>query len=418
VIRWLAPAALAAAVLLAGPILVHMLLRRNARRVIFPAIQFLQASRAAAVRFRRPSDAGLMILRLAIVAAAVAAAAQPVLIARWRMAQWDARTIRAVIVDTRPGTAPRDDAIRLAEEEMRAFKAQRFSGEDLPGALARAAAWFAQAPPGRREVVVVSDFRKGSLDGQDFGVLPSGVGVRTIRAGTQPAAREVTLPTVSGRGGAWQPSMRVERGGTAVTWTRTSAGPAASWLSTAQAPEEAPAAERALKVAAAFGVAAGDDTRRVHVRFAGAPADSRTGGALRASWMVDSALALRRSRLLHEANAAVTTRELDGRLVVETTVRAASAEAAAILRAVVLAVRPASMADRAAEVTTVSDAELAAWRKDVAPVSAPPADPFDGFVSDSDARWLWLAALALLGVETWARRARERTGRIEVRDAA
>jgi hypothetical protein len=81
-------------------------------------------------------------------------------------------------------------------------------------------------------------------------------------------------------------------------------------------------------------------------------------------------------------------------------------------------VRPPSIADREAEVTTVSDTELAGWRKDAAPVSAAPGGSFAGLVSESDARWLWLAALALLGVEAWARRARERAGRLEVRDAA
>ena len=55
----LAPWALAGDVLLAGPVVVHMLLRRNARRVMFPATHFLLATQAAAVRFRRPSDIGL-----------------------------------------------------------------------------------------------------------------------------------------------------------------------------------------------------------------------------------------------------------------------------------------------------------------------------------------------------------------------
>ena len=65
---WLAPGAVAALVLLAGPVIVHLLARRNARRLIFPATHFVRATNAAAVRFRRPSDAGLLLIRLAILA--------------------------------------------------------------------------------------------------------------------------------------------------------------------------------------------------------------------------------------------------------------------------------------------------------------------------------------------------------------
>ena len=87
-ITWTAPWALAGLVLLAGPILVHMLLRRNARRIVFPTTRFLPRTRASAVRFRRPSDVRLLILRAAVVLAAVLACAQPVLLSAWRMARW------------------------------------------------------------------------------------------------------------------------------------------------------------------------------------------------------------------------------------------------------------------------------------------------------------------------------------------
>ena len=99
-IQFLSPWAAAGLVLLAGPLLVHLLLRRNARHVLFPAARFLVETRAAAVRVRRPSDVLLLIVRLAIVAAAVAAAAQPLLTTSRRLAQWDGRTVRAVVVDT------------------------------------------------------------------------------------------------------------------------------------------------------------------------------------------------------------------------------------------------------------------------------------------------------------------------------
>ena len=95
-IVWTAPWAFAGVLLMAGPILVHMLLRRNARRIVFPTTQFLPRTRASAVRFRRPSDVGLLLLRCGIVLAAVLAAAQPLLLGAWRTRAWDERIARAV----------------------------------------------------------------------------------------------------------------------------------------------------------------------------------------------------------------------------------------------------------------------------------------------------------------------------------
>lgn len=415
-IRLLAPWALTGVVLLAGPLLVHMLLRRNARRVMFPATQFLPPTRAAAVRIRRPSDLGLMMLRIAIVAAAVAAAAQPIVMSRWRLSQWNARTIRALVIDTGSGGQASADTMRLAEQEARGFQVQRFAGTDLRDLMARAAAWLDDAAPGRREIVVVSDFQRGEFDADDVAGLPSGIGLRMIRAATQPAARDVALPAVSGfRGGVWQPSLRVESGATAATWTRSGDAASLSWLTTVQPPAEEEAAQRALRAAASFGVAAGDDARRVRVRFAGAPDDSAGRRPLRERWMVDAALALRQSPLLEEAEAAVTTAEQGGELLVDTTITASAAGAAAVLRAIILAVRPASIADPRSEVVTASDADLASWRREPAPVtSALPSGPD----ADSDARWLWLFALTLLGLETWVRRTRDRTDVTEISNAA
>ena len=417
-IQFLAPWALAGAVLLAGPLVVHMLLRRNARRVIFPAAHFLVATRAAAVRFRRPSDVGLLLLRLAIVAAAVAAAAHPILVTPRRTAQWNARTVRAVIVDTGRGMADADEAQRLAQEEMRAFRAQRFATDDLRDGLARAAAWLAAAPPARREVVVIADFQAGELDAEDFAVLPAGTGVRTLRGGAPPTARAIALTPVSGfRGATWQPSLRVEPDGPVVTWTSTAAAAPLAWLTTAQADDRMEAARRAVMAAAASGVAAGDDSRAVHIRFAGAPPERAQRQAPRTRWVVDAALALRQSALLRDADARVEAAEQGGRLLVETPAAADSAAAPAVVRAVLLAVRPATIADRQAEVVTVPDAQLAAWRRDAAPIAATPGRR-PGEDSESDAPWLWLTALALLGVETWVRRVRHGVGRVEVRDAA
>ena len=88
---WNHPAALFGLVLVAGPLLVHLLVRQHAVRVLFPGMRFVPTVRAAAVRLRAPSDAALMALRMAIVVAAVLAVAQPLLSTASRRQSWDAR---------------------------------------------------------------------------------------------------------------------------------------------------------------------------------------------------------------------------------------------------------------------------------------------------------------------------------------
>src|SRR6185437_2432465 len=63
--------------------------------------------------------------------------------------------------------------------------------------------------------------------------------------------------------------------------------------------------------------------------------------------------------------------------------------------------RPAVLADRTLETMTISDAQLAQWRRDPAPVSADVVATLAraGQAEDETAsRWLWALALVLLGV--------------------
>lgn len=417
-IQFLTPWAAAGVVLLAGPVVIHMLLRRNARRVRFPAMQFLVATRTAAVRLRRPSDPALLLVRLGVVGAAVAAVMQPILIAPWRVARWDARVMRAVIVDTSGAGDARNDRASLATQQMQAYHAQLFEGSDVRGALSRAAAWLAAAPPGRREAVILSDFQRGTLDREDLAVLPEGTGLSTLRVGVLPQSRDVRLSPVGFRDATWQPSVRVDPAATSVSWSRLRERPRASWLTTSQPATDGEAAARAVYAATSAGVASGDDTQRVRVRFAGAPQERSRGGAVRTPWMVNAALALRESALLQQTSASVQPAEQAGELVVDTNVAATSADAAAVVRAVLLAVRPAGIADPEAEVVAIPDAELARWRRDAAPVQALPTGAYAFDAADSDARWLWALALALLGMESWMRRRRAESRTQQVRDAA
>jgi hypothetical protein len=408
---WLAPWAFVAGILLAGPVLVHMLLRRHARRVRFPATLFLTPTRAAAVRFRRPTDAWLLLLRLLIVAVAVAAAARPLFLTPWRTSQWDARTSRAVVVDTSRGMPSPEVADGLAKQEMAtAFHAQRFAGANLRETVAWAAGWIAATPPSRREIVVISDFQRGSLDASAIAAVPADIGVRLLRAGSPPAERSVTPPPVDGwRGATWQPEVAIDRDSTRVTWTRQRDVETPSWLIPVAAPADAAAAQRALRAVASFGVAAGDTTRRVAVIFTGGRFDGSAPQPVRTPWMAPAVLALRDSQLLRETAVDVTTGESDGRLVVQAPIAAAATAAPAVLRAVILAVRPAIVADAEAETVTLPDAELAAWARPAAPVTSPVGVAVD----EGDSRWFWVAALTLLLLEGWIRRTDGRRAREE-----
>jgi hypothetical protein len=410
VIRWTIPWALGGLVLAAGPILVHMLRRRNARRIVFPTTRFLLETRAAAVRFRTPSDVGLLILRVAIVVAAVLAAAQPVLLAAWRTKQWDRRVARAVVVDeSRSRITAAPDVEPLIRQELDAFLSSRFAGPDLRDQMARATEWLESTPPARRELVVVSDFQRDAIDARTIEGVPTAIGIRFIRAGMQPERRQIAMPRIGGwRGGTWQPSATLEAGRLDASWTRVDASASTAWLTTSQLDAERDAAARAVAAALSFGVPPIDDAHRVTVAFAGSPGNP--GAALTTPWMLSAMLALRQSDLLRESTARVEGSERDGVMIVRTEMAASSPAAPAVIRAVLLAVGDADFADRELEVATIPDADLAAWRRDAAPVSAPGSSvASDG----AEARVLWAIALALLGIETWLRR---RVGQAQVKE--
>ena len=409
-IRWTIPWALAGLVLVAGPILVHMLLRRNARRIVFPTTRFLTETRAAAVRFRAPSDIGLLILRAAIIVAAVLAAAQPVLHATWRTAQWDRRIARAVVIDdsrSRQSVAP--DVEPLVTRELQAFVSSRFVGSDLADQVQRASEWLERTPPARRELVVISDFQRDAIDDRVIATIPKAIGVRFIRAGVHPTTRAIQMAPIAGwRGALWQPSATLRADGLDASWTRVDVAAPPAWLTTIQAEGEEAHAARAVAAAASFGVSPVPVDRRVIVRFADVP--GATGSSVETPWMLRSTLALRQSDLLRESGARVEATERDGSLIIWTDARASSPVAPAVVRAVMLAASPADFVDPELEVATISDADLARWRREPAPVSSP-----EGAVASdgTEARILWAAALLLIAIETWLRR---RTGQAHTRE--
>ena len=201
---WLVPAALAGLVLVAAPLLVHMLTRRRAPRVPFPAVHFALAAHATAVRVRRPADVALLLVRSAIVLCAVFAAAQPLLLTPWRMKAWDGRVARVILVDSSESMhANRESADAIASAETAtAFQATRIDTADLRDGLLRAVRTLDGAPPARREVVVISDFQVRAVGAADLATIPATIGLRFVRTGRLPERREIVGSLVSGWQGA------------------------------------------------------------------------------------------------------------------------------------------------------------------------------------------------------------------------
>jgi len=411
-ILWLAPAAFAAFALLAGPLIAHLLARRNARRVIFPAAHFVPPAQAAAIRLRRPADLALLIVRLAILSAAVLAAAQPLFVTRWNLSAWNARISRVVIVDTTGADRGQHSSAVIdglaAREAVSAYVTQGIDTADLREGLQRAANWLAFRPPSRGEVVVVSDFRRGALDRDSFEVLPRDTGIRFIRWRSLPSEQTTTLKPIEGwRGGRWQATATVDKDGIRTDWASLGRGQKEdqSWLTVLAAPADAGAAARAKTAAASFGVAPGEASHRCRVVFTGG--DEAAGEPIRTPWMARAALVLRDSDLLRQADVAVAAEERGGALIVRAPVSGSSAAAPAVVRAVMLAMRPAVIGGRELETAAIPDTDLAAWRRDPAAVTT--SDMRRRWqLTDTDGRAFWALALVLLGIESWMRRSRRR----------
>ena len=395
---WLVPAALAGFVLVAGPLALHLLTRHQARRLPFPTIRFVQPSNTAAVRLQRPTDVWLMLLRIAAVACAVAAAAQPLVLSRWRVSTWNARVARVVVVDTSPSMQQPDARARIPSalaaeiaraEQVSAYQFAQIDTEDLNDGLSRAVRMLATSPPARREIVLVSDFHQGTVSSRSLGEAPPDIGLRFVRAGDLPDTREWTGPALSGwRHARWQPNVAIDSASTRVRWQSTGASPASSPITIATAEGEQADGRAALAAAATIGRPESDGDGRTVVQFAGAaaPAGFDRAHEIRSPRNASILLSLRANPALDQAarseevtsavaadapwlavtrdpsgRALVAAAESDERLLIRTSAHARSVFAPALIRALMLASGGQQAVDR--EVIRTTDAELARWSR-------------------------------------------------------
>ncbi|HET9264079.1 MAG TPA: BatA domain-containing protein [Vicinamibacterales bacterium] len=435
-IGWLQPSGLWGLALLAIPIAIHLLRTRRARRLAFPTIRFVPPSRAAAVRLRAPSDLMLLGVRTAIVALAVLAAAQPIWLSSTRLAGWNGRVARAIVVDTsesmrRPradGRTAAEDAAAAAGAELRVGLTWRIEHPDLGEGTRRAAAWLRSAPPARREIVVISDFQQGSVSKDVLDRVAADVGLRfspvqgvserrsiegvplLIAPGTNARSQQVEL---SSQG--TQVSLAARGFSSAV---QESAGYSGLRLVHDGTQRES---ERLLATLAAAGTAAPDAAQPIALRFTPV-SDAARLGPVSARWMIDAVSRLEQSvelgRLGRHVDALplpasdsavvlirdgagrplVRAATLDRELVLDVAAPITSYFSAALARTA-LSARRGTPGRPEEEVLRISDSDLSSWAR----VPAPVGPSAWRQAERSDARWVWGAALVLLVVEQWLR---------------
>lgn len=436
-IAWLSPATLAGLALLAGPVLVHLLLRHRASRVPFPSLRFLRVSRTAAARLRRPSDPALLLLRLAILALAVIALAQPLLLTPPRVAAWNRRIARAILLDVSESMKPVTglaEKIAGAETQSAGF-AFRLNTTSVAADLRRAAAMLATVPPARREIVVVSDFQAGTFEVADFKEIPPDIGVRFVDVGQQPFERLVRgIEILSPLGMAPQELLLTAES------TRAHVGaeqPGTSGLTLLAAAPDRADAERLRRAVVAAGAPAPSAGEAVVVAFAGAARPAAVQ-PLRSGWMLDTVLRLERDSQIIEASAQtrvasvkaeehgwyslfsdrdghslVRAAALTSGLLLDVAAPPDEFVAAAVVRGVLIA-RAGPPARPEEEVRRMPKTALAALTRTPSPVT-PGVRQFGQL---SDARWCWLLVLVLLAAETMARREPQSTTAEARSDAA
>lgn len=394
-ITWLAPAAAIAIAAVTLPILVHLLVRHRAERVIFPSVRFLSRSDESSWRLRAPSDWVLLAVRVGTIAVAALALMQPLMITEGRRRAWSERTVRAIIVDT--SNSVDGAAARLAAdgETNGTLATRRIDSTDAGAAMPRAIAWLTASAPARREVVVVSDFQHGTLNERALENVPRTIGVRMVPV---PGNRDTAVGFESGRvlHGDRVLAQRTQL----VGWqTALSLSNSSSEMDGLQVFADArdPGGAAATQAARVAGAVAPSGDQPIAIRFRGA-APAAGPPESPSSWARAAAVRLLIVPGVHEAVPQVSQR--GGALNVALDTPADSWAALAVLHATLNARRD-EHAWHEREPERIPEPQLVAWTRDAPP---PAADAWRQS-EDTDGRWLWLVAIGLMAVEQVIRRA-------------
>ena len=355
------------------PMLIHLLTRERSAPLPFPTLTFLRAAAVVELRRRRLTDLLLLALRVAVVALATAALAQPFIASR------DGDTEhRLIVIDNSDSVAIGDARRAAAQYAQGAGETLVIERADLNRALGEARGWN-PANAGARTVVLISDFQLGALSAERVRGLPSEIGLRMHRVVSAP-------PAASLEGVA---SLSFDGMRTQASWRPVDA--TASPVDVISAHDDdirRAIAEAGLAAAAAHGgrlrpvtFVLRDAPERTALIQNGAPPDER--------WMFEVLASMRPGR-------ATAIRKREGRLLVflETTDAAEAADAIReSIPALSTAPRPTEL-----EPSVLSDDELRSFERPATPSNMP------ALSGHWVGRWFWLAALLLLGVESLVRR--------------
>jgi hypothetical protein len=415
---WLNPVALFALAAVAAPILIHILIQRKAERFPFPTLRFLRPTRLAAIRRHLLDDWPLLAVRVALLAAAAAALAAPLFVTSARRQAWDRRVARAIVTEDAAGRS-RGDVVPAASLR------QTFQGASLSDGIRRAVLWLDSAPPARREIVIASPLPIGSITHADVASIPAAIGIRFERVGTLPATR--TVPAGRLLTGEGVRALQVTLTGEQTSVSETAAGEAPGLpIDIVSAPDQRAVIDAAVSAVLSQRVWAAPPDRRA--RLVLVPAAVSDASAMTQPWMADAVARIARDPDLRAAGTRVAQGLSDprfaappwqtltaaadgrplaaaagsaGRFVVASAAAASDLATPVLLRSMANAI--ASEPDlQAAEVAPIADSVLRRWSRPASPVTSPRVDT----VEQDDRRWPWLAALALLALETWMRRAR------------
>ncbi len=406
------------AIALVLPLAVHLFSKRPARTVAFPSLRFIGIARVLPTRRTQLSDLLLLALRLAIVAVAVVALAQPL----FRLASITNTVARAVVLDTMPSM--RDSAARGAARDT-AQRLAAIAGVGLvietatPSEAVHGATAWLSTQSGKRELFVLSDFRRDMLDSALVSKIPQSVAVHLIRVARSRSALLSADTVYDGR----------------VRWvTRAGADVQGS-------------VRRAVRAMGGRALAADSDSQKEtatnEIVVASADADSvatwsRLAHALPASWMGDVIARMSRDTVLVSSAADATAR--DTVIAAPFVTIARNASGAPVVMAAALSDAATSTRQRllivtraqpsqlliastllsashtiaptvsAADTTSLSEQQLRAIEQLPRGASSAFAASVDAaHVSDyetglSHARYLWLLVLLLLVIESVVRR--------------
>ena len=406
-IAWLNPSAVFALAAAAVPLVIHLLLRQRARRIVVPSVRFIRQGDESSLRMRTPSDLLLLAVRTAIVALAAIAVLQPLALSSGRKATWAGRIVRAIVVDTSDSVDADAADIAARAEARDAFAARRFDAADPGAALAKAADWLNAAGPARKELVVLSDFQLGTVTAAQIDQVPSSVGIRPVRIAQRSSDVALDAGRVLHRDLALDVHVELSGADTRVSLTSSSPDPEGLRIVTSE--QRTDTATSLMSAVRNAGVLAPSRDQPVVVSFRGSPEEQRDETF--SPWVRAAALRLLMAPSVRELEPRVLQR--DGALVVAVDTDVNSWPAAALLHAVLNSRRDEGDWTEK-EPLAVPDPELRAWTRQPAP---PDADAWRQG-DESDGRWCWLGSLLLLGVEVFIRRAKQAPTTVESARAA